>query len=68
MLDQRVVSEEYERYIVCKEMGWDYYTFESQPPFFLEQLIIFMSYENKRVKLDQDKASRPKESAKVSRF
>ena len=43
-----VKSEEYLRYIICKEFGWDYYTYEAQPPSFLEEIYIFMVQENNR--------------------
>lgn len=41
-----VQSNEYTRYVICKEMGWDYYTFEAQPPFFIDEILIFMKQEN----------------------
>lgn len=28
-------------------MGWDYYTFESQPPWFLEEISLIMYHENR---------------------
>ena len=26
-------------------MGWDYWTFEQQPPFFIDELLIFLKQE-----------------------
>lgn len=36
-------------------MGWDYYTYESQPPFFLEQIEIFILQEALKAKDEQRK-------------
>jgi hypothetical protein len=41
------VPQEYLRFIVCKKMGWDYYTFMQQPDFFVEEVLICMQAENK---------------------
>jgi len=37
-------------------MGWDFYTYENQPPFFLEELRIFMFQENELVNDNERKA------------
>lgn len=47
-----VRSYEYTRYSICEKMGWDYYTFESQPVFFIEEILIFMLQEHEKVKKD----------------
>lgn len=44
-LDESIPSEEYARFAICREMGWDYHVYESQPPFFLEQIEIFLIQE-----------------------
>lgn len=31
-------------------MGWDYYTYETQPVFFIEEILIFMNRENSKNK------------------
>lgn len=36
-------------------MGWDYYTYESQPPFFIEEIRLFMIQEGNREKIDNAK-------------
>jgi len=54
-----VSSEEYLRYVICKEFGWDYYTYEAQPPSFLEEIYLFMYQENKREQKEQDKINVP---------
>lgn len=33
-------------------MGWDYHTYEAQPPHFIEEILIFMQQENQRDKID----------------
>ena len=54
-MDQAVPSEEYTRYVICKEMGWDFHTYESQPPSFIEAILIFMNQEALRSKRDTNK-------------
>lgn len=41
-------------------MHWDYYTYESQPPFFLEEIIIFLQQENEKQADEARKLSKPK--------
>ena len=50
--DSPVKSEAYTRYIICQKMGWDYYTYESQPSFFIEQLLLIMTHENQKIEKD----------------
>lgn len=33
--------------VICREMGWDYYTYMSQPLFFLESVKDFLAKEQK---------------------
>jgi hypothetical protein len=33
------MPQEYTRYHICKEMGWDYFTYLSQPSFFIDEII-----------------------------
>jgi hypothetical protein len=46
-------------------MGWDYYTYELQPPFFIEEILIFLKQENERDN-EQTKAL-PKSSGGLKR-
>lgn len=34
-------------------MGWDYYTYQSQPRFFIEELLLIMNQEYEIQKLNQ---------------
>lgn len=54
----RAKSEEYIRYIICKEFGWDYETYEKQPLFFIEEIIIFLTQEAERDKREVDNMNR----------
>lgn len=51
-------------------MGWDYYTYEAQPPFFIEQILIIMNQvrqkENQELNAQKNKAKsiRPFKSVK----
>ncbi|MFA5014026.1 MAG: hypothetical protein WC549_00600 [Actinomycetota bacterium] len=36
-------SEAYLRYVICKEFGWDYFTYMSQPAFFIEEILLIMN-------------------------
>lgn len=29
--------------VLCAEMGWDYYTYQSQPTWFVEKLTLYFS-------------------------
>jgi len=33
------LSGEYTRYFICREMGWDYFTYMSQPSFFIAEIL-----------------------------
>lgn len=39
-------------------MGWDYYTFENQPQFFVEEIMLIMYQEAQKEKNDADKVNR----------
>lgn len=39
-------SESYSRYKICREMGWDYYTYESQPFWFIQEITLCMFHES----------------------
>ncbi len=45
-------SEAYTRYVVCKEMGWDWHTYMAQPPFFIEEILLIMNQEAQKEKKD----------------
>ena len=51
-MGQKVNSEEYLRYIICKEMKWDYYTYMNQPEHFLEEITIFIVQEGEKANRD----------------
>jgi hypothetical protein len=46
----KVKSEAYTRYVLCKEFGWTFQEFENQPPFFIEEVMLFLIQENQRGK------------------
>lgn len=31
-------------------MGWDFYTYENQPPFFIDEIVVFLNQESLREK------------------
>jgi hypothetical protein len=37
-------------------MGWDYYTYENQPPFFIEEVILIMNQEAQKAKADEKRS------------
>jgi len=41
------IPMEYSRYKICRRMGWDYFTFNSQPAFFVEEIASCMEAEDK---------------------
>ena len=51
-------SEAYIRYVICKEMGWDYYTFQAQPAYFIEEIMIIMNQEAQKENKDASEARR----------
>lgn len=72
-MDEQLPCDELVRYQICKAMGWDFYTFESQPPFFIDQLVIFLNQEalreknqNAELKAKAEAAAHPQEG--ISRY
>ena len=61
-MNQKLQSEEYIRYKLCKEFGWDFNTYENQPPFFIEELIVFMNQEYLNEKNQSKIGSTPRPS------
>lgn len=51
-------SEEYIRYVICKEFGWDFHTYESQPQFFLQEVLLFLIQERNRERNDNAKVGK----------
>ena len=51
-------SEEYQRCIICREFGWDYYTYEKQPARFIEELLVIMNQESQKEKSDMERAKK----------
>jgi hypothetical protein len=43
-------SEAYQRYAICKEFGWDYYTYESQPAWFIQEINLIQNQEAEKIK------------------
>jgi len=54
----KVRSEAYGRYVVCKEMGWDWHTYMAQPPFFIEEISIIMNQEAQKTNKETKNAQR----------
>ncbi len=57
-----VRSEAYVRYKICQEFGWTYYEYMSQPPFFIEEILLIMNQEaqteKRQAKQAESKAKR----------
>jgi hypothetical protein len=34
-----MMPQEFTRYYICKTMGWDYFTYMSQPSFFISEIV-----------------------------
>jgi len=49
------IPEEYSRYVLCRKMGWDYYTYNAQPAFFVEQIADCINAEEKSQKIKEAK-------------
>jgi hypothetical protein len=49
------VPYEYSRYVICRRMGWDYFTFNSQPAFFINEISECMEAEDKAETIKQAK-------------
>lgn len=63
--ESNIESEEYTRYVICKEMGWDYYTYQAQPPFFIEEVLLVMNQEAQFNKRESKKAKRMAEGPRA---
>ncbi|MHA1842394.1 MAG: hypothetical protein ACTSYW_10510 [Candidatus Heimdallarchaeota archaeon] len=50
---------------MCKQFGWDYYTYEKQPAWFIEELTIIMNQEALKEKKELEKV---KKTPKVPRL
>lgn len=55
------------RYIICKEFGWDFFTYEAQPPFFLDEIGIFMMQESEKQQEDSKSVKIKQKSQGVKR-
>lgn len=53
-----VSSEPYQRYVICKTFGWDFYIYESQPTWFIEELAIIMNQEAQKENKEVNKVKR----------
>lgn len=51
-------SESYKRYLICKEFGWDYYTYERQPESFVNEILLIMNQESEAKKVQAKKVKR----------
>lgn len=61
-------SEEFGRFVICREMGWDWWTFENQPSFFIEEIAIILKQESQKNAMDLSRTnselpSQPESSA-----
>lgn len=65
-----IASEEFQRYIICKTFGWDYYTYENQPISFLEEIVIFINQENlaSQDQVNNSQSVPETEGVKISRY
>lgn len=52
-------SESYQRYILCKEFHWDFETYESQPNFWIDEILVIMHQEAQKQEKDAEK-NKPK--------
>ena len=57
-------SEEYRRYVICKEFGWDYYTYERQPARFIDEVTIIMQQETQHQENEANKQRRKMQTRK----
>lgn len=53
----KVYSEEYERYIICREFGWTYQEYSNTPPFFIREISIFLQQESLKTTDEMKKAN-----------
>lgn len=47
-------------------MGWDYYTFMAQPPFFIEEVLIIMNQQSQKEQKEMSSAERKSKMARPS--
>lgn len=59
-----VRSEAYIRYKICQEFSWTYYEYMSQPPFFIEEILLIMNQEGQTEKRQAKEAERKAKSAR----
>jgi hypothetical protein len=43
---------------LCKEFGWDYYQYELQPPWFLDEMVLVLNQEENMKEQKQKEADR----------
>lgn len=55
MFGKPIASESYQRYMICKEFGWDFYTYENQPAWFVEEIMLIIFQERQKEKQDLEK-------------
>lgn len=53
-----IPSEAYQRYLICKEFGWDYYMYNAQPAWFIDEILLIMYQEAQRKKQNVDSQNR----------
>lgn len=51
-------SEAYKRYLICSKFKWDFYTYEQQPTWFIDELMIILNQEAQQKSREAKKASR----------
>lgn len=54
--EKKIVPPEFTRYMICKKMGWDYWTYMAQPSHFIQDILTCMEAEDtaKQIKNNQN--------------
>jgi hypothetical protein len=54
--ESRSLPKEFIRYFICRKMGWDYYTYMSQPAFFIDEIMdcIYAEEAAKKIKYNNE--------------
>jgi hypothetical protein len=53
--------------VLCKEFGWDFYTYELQPPWFLDELVLIFNQEESMKEQKQKESERRSKLARPMR-
>lgn len=55
------------RIAICEKFKWDYQTFENQPPFFIDEIVIHLNQEANRSKHEERKNQLKKSNGGIRR-